>query len=281
MGYLRSTDTEPPSCGEVLLFDSSMSVILETGTDGWTQNGNLCSYETHTLEDFGSAVLRRRTNDLVFTSENSPLYMEMVHLIVAKAILFSRNMHRLNSMTGKTDRSIHSSQFWNLELELYRLSDTAQIIFASYSIDFKSVERFVARIQGLPLLEIPIGNKAEAFLKSAEASLKLLDPSTPAENREWFHSLLDEVAQIVLAFAHVKNVRDCVKMPLILDIPPAAVENSLPVDPTHFPEIVTSLLMKPHASKDRWATHNGNYLVSERGWSIHLDCIGDQDPSDV
>jgi hypothetical protein len=291
---LESDDDADPT---IRLHERDISVILTESAPEPERRIFITTEERHPLCGYGVPYLRRVLNVDVITLDNDPIYEESVKLITALAIHVSRRLDRHLSFRNRYNTSNPRppastlSRSWT-QLEMWRLMDSAKLIFNGLSIDPTGVESYINFLSETKLDETTCPNSFTAFLKKVKLGSSSFSPA---------RRLLEQVehlAKIVVIFAHVDGVESCADLPLILKNDHVQLSSSMTeilkgpgkrsaVEPQEiFHAVVCLLSSTVFDNRDdtyKWSSRTSNflYVCSDFGWSVILSTAMDKDPADT
>jgi hypothetical protein len=283
---------------DILLLDKSMKVILKTSPDKMTDESEIEAHERHNLQSFGSLLIYRWLNQSFGTSDDSPIYQELIEYVLALVIIKSRRIERqngkLSSGPGARDPQTPGPLWYSLEY--WRIVSAAAVIFHGQISKLDDVQRkdsmlrvemLVKSFHEMALEDPPLPRSLQQYLEK----LQQTDKTATGVN-----NLIMRLTLLVFIFSHVVDVDQCSELPICFE---RATTLSLlqiqePLDRslrtvkvnsyTIFASILRLLIGSNFHDGDLDGDHSDHkhaFLMSDFGWSVSLHCVGDRDPSDV
>jgi len=275
---------------EILLLDRSMKVILKTIPDS-SMESDIETEERHNLQNFGSRRLYRLFNSASSISDESPIYQDLIECILAVAIIRSRRIERQKKdFSTKTDAQLSEpSDTRCYSLEYWRIASAGAILFhrqISKLNDSKRqesmlrVDKLVEAFQHMNLKtarDIPLPQSVRLYINK----LGQVGGTHAATS---YHIFI--LSNLVLVFAHVTNIDQCSMLPICMDRQLQVWINDdcmmdLKVDSHTIFGVIADLLIGRGFHQGENGDHKHTFLISDFGWSVSLDCVGDKNPSDV
>lgn len=278
-------DDEDPS---IRLLDQNMSVILESAPEADRKGFLSETRERHPVGDYGMTYLHRLFNRNKITDDNNPIYTESINLIISMAIIANGRIDRDSG--HETSERQPPTPLQSFSVEVWRILAAGKLLFASGSIDIATIEKTVEFFSKHALDEKSCPNTFRAFLNELEIGRSAFSMAL-----ERLYDQIKYLVEIVLTFAHVANVETCTAMPIILDYNYPLIPNVLSVvchDPDQrvsvkshtlfhaIAQLLTETELDPRDDTPNLSSRTGYFLflVSDFGWSVFLDSVGDKDP---
>jgi hypothetical protein len=260
----------------LFLLDERSEVVLSTSVES-TAATALETTERRSLENYGTVRLERHFNQKMILELSSPVYDEIIHLILGIVILISRKV-----TPEITDEDVSASNEYSLEL--WRIAEVTKVIFKDslVKINLDSINNdFIPMLQGRPLfnLEFPPSIKGKYF-----KTLQTTGHDIEKESKR-FHRLIVHLAFFIFAFAHIENVSDCRDIPLRIHsgagvfgdgTPSQFYEQcrngirSLKLHPCTLFFYLSRRFLDYRVSEDE---EHRTFLLSDFGWSVSLNCM--------
>lgn len=270
----------------VSLLDSKTQVVLAQ-VPQTTMGIPLRSQERHILRGIGTENMRRYFYSGLFVIESSQvLYTETAQLVVALSIYKSATLHRV-SKTSEPRKSPPCL----VDLEQWRVQDAAEIIFDGIVLDNREIAAYVRRLaafkrEDLTLEDVSLPISLNAVIDSANVDEVAREMNVV---REGIEVLVASLTALLLVLSHVKEIRNCVDLPILLDFGSLVSRfpfgfhelfrgGAIPLEESTVFYNLASLLIGPTFKPEN---HEGCFLVSEWGWSVFLSCCDDCDPATV
>jgi hypothetical protein len=275
---------------EILLLDRSMKVILKTIPDS-SMESDIETEERHNLQSFGSRKLYRVFNSASSISDETPIYQDLIECILAVAIIRSRKIERQKngfSTSSDGERSEPSdSRYYSLEY--WRIASAGAVLFhrqISKLNDNKRqesmlrVEKWVEAFQNMNLKtarDIPLPQSVRLHLDKLG--------QVGGTHASMSHRIFD-LSNLVLVIAHIANIDQCSTLPICANTLLQLWSNGdfmmdLKVKSHTIFGVIANLLVGPEFHQGEYGDYKHAFLISDFGWSVSLDCIGDKNPSDV
>lgn len=275
---------------EILLLDRSMKVILKTMPDSSTES-DIETEERHNLQNFGSRKLYSLFNLVSSISDESPIYQDLIECILAVAIIRSRRIERQkNDSSTESDAELSKpSDTRYYSLEYWRIASAGALLFHRQISKLNDkrrqesmlrVEKLVEAFQHMNLktaIDIPLPQSVRLYLdKLGQVGGIHVGMS---------HHIFD-LSHLVLVFAHITNINECSTLPICVATRQHlwsndAVLMDLKVNSHTIFGVITNLLVGPGVHQGENGNYKHTFLISDFGWSVSLDCVGDKNPSDV
>jgi hypothetical protein len=275
---------------EIRLLDPELTVLLKCFPDDESRE-TIQADDRHPLLGWGNVYLQRLLNTSLLTSENDPIYEESVKFITALALQASERLDRAMWTIGNS--STRPVRY--IALEYWRVFNAAQVIFHGIKIDRTAVDSYVDFLRVTTLNEESCPNAFDGFLGRVKIGSSTFSPS---------YRLLKQVkylAQIVLTFAHVTDIKACAEMPVRLTADhhflrtvmtelcnaPNARATVEAEDIFHAVALLLSNgVADPRDDTPGYSSRETHFLFlwSDFGWSIFLDTVdplGEKDPASV
>lgn len=252
----------------------------------------------------------------MITSDDDPIYVEAATLATALAISVDRRLDRQILKTRSTSAAVNDlgrpfsdSRFVDLDpdrplpaasVEIWRILASARLIFADIPLQAAKVDSYVKCLSETAL-DYKSRSLFDAFLKKVsvddKTSLSTFDAflkKVPTDDGIYCEanmplSAIQQLAAVVLIFAHVSEVESCADLPItfiaprelqlgmVMDITP---EEPVGVDSRGiFSKLAKFLVGTERMDEDDSKRHNPVFLYSDFGWSLFLDTVGDKDPA--
>ncbi|KAI4184968.1 MAG: hypothetical protein L6R41_004403 [Letrouitia leprolyta] len=263
---------------EICLLDSMDKIIFRSSSDELIL-AEMMSNEKHPLQDYGTLWLRRACNTYLTTPPDSPLYSTLVHHIIAMALAVARRLVQGAFLTIKncTEASISDS----FTIERWRIFDASKIMFNEIDIDMKQVDTFAKDIlDENSLAESKRPRALDVYLMSIEDRFRM---------NAFTILSLPGITAMILSIANITALQECCEVPLVADV---SYTEQIPVTgriwntrgPIFIEEfdlfaLLSTLLVGRRFSQDNTIDPD-TFVLSESGWSVILDVVGDKDPSD-
>ena len=270
---------------EVLLLDREMDVILRCcPEDGET---HISPQERHCLTNYGSDYLRRQFNCRITTLDDDAVYHEAIKLILARAINLSSYIYGHEH----EDNEEHFSNFRRSRLERWRIFDAAHIIFQDFiqthKFDKKAIDQYCALIVTQISSDEPRQHACQNYLTRVKKSYKNAETSEKRLDSD-FEIILSDLTQLVLVFASAIGVTECGTLPLDFNLRLVAnhqlgehlsqTEQDQSIRECLFLDQAIAMLIGWTSNDD---VQKDSFVISDFGWSIILNCVGDNDPADI
>jgi hypothetical protein len=272
--WLDKMPTENQELPRAWLLDRSMNVVLRTNAE--LPNRRISAEERHTLRNYGSSHLRHALNKCAHLAPDSQVFEEVIALIVALTLLASTKVER-----GSDGKRMASP---TRKLETWQILEAAQVIFEEFEYYKKEdILGIYNTIKDQPWSQFKLPRSAKLHLEKDLVGGNKADLSD-------FCSLIKNLSDFLLVFSYVRDVQSCAEVPLafsrstlhktvVLTLRDGGdradaidlQESTLFMTATRF---LTGKEMNAKAYKS-------TFLISDFGWSIYLDCIGDNDPANV
>lgn len=168
-------------------------------------------------------------------------------------------------------------------LDFWQIREAAQVIFQDFTYDIDRVPEMCKILQGQS------GNNF-SIPRSAELHFGKTLPERNKSDLSSFRRLIGHLSDFLLVFSYVKDVQSCADMPLAFSRFTLMRNMSLTLrrggkmqDAIRLEEntlfMTTAKFLKGMQIVE--ADYENAFLISDFGWSIYLDCIGDNDPAGV
>jgi hypothetical protein len=283
---------------EIRLLDADMSVQLMVQPSSEDRDF-IRADDRHPLLGWGSVYFRRLINRNLLVEDDDDIYKESVSFITAMAINASQRLDRDMDSSERRSKPYDPKESTEsgkpqprpMTLEFWRVLDAAELIFNGIKIDRAGVQSYVDFYRD-KFKEENLPNTFGSFISRVEKGTSFFSPAVRFMNQVKF------LAQIVLIFAHVADVKKCAHMPLrITDYHPYLASQSTQlyedpnaralVRPEEIFHAVSSLLSNsffdPREDMPLFTSRVGKFLflVSDFGWSVFFDTLCDKDPAEV
>lgn len=253
----------------IYLLADDLDIVLSTPPDDTIRIKSI-SDERHVLEGYGADYLRRYLNTKVSTADADPVCSTIINLLIACSISVSQRLRRQSTYESSQPYSM-----LGYKLERWRVIQAAEIIFQSFCLDQVQIDHYLAQLNPQTLKGFDLPRCLELYLHRSQ------------EDIEDLRDAIMNLATLVLIFAHVVEVQHCSQMPLAFNLA-SIVQGS---DLYNFLTIAESSVREDSLFDDlaqfligrtrKRQQSDGLVLVSDFGWSIYLDSIGDLDPADI
>ena len=275
---------------EILLLDRSMKVILKTIPDS-SMESDIEMEERHSLQNFGSRKLYRFFNSASSTSNESPIYQDLIECILAVAIIRSRRIERQkNDFSTKPEAGpLEPSDTRFYSLEYWRIASAGAVLFHRQISKLNDNKRQESMLRVEKLVEAfqNMNLKTARDIPSPQSVKLYIDKlgQVVGTHAEMSYSIFD-LSNLVLVFAHVTNIDQCYMLPICVGtLPQPWINNGFMMDMkvnshTIF-SAIAHLLIGPGNHQGENGDYKHTFLISDFGWSVSLDCVGDKNPSDV
>ncbi|KAK6822831.1 hypothetical protein PG987_014376 [Apiospora arundinis] len=271
----------PPNQDMVVsLLDSSGEVLLKVDDSNQLELQRLGPEERHPLKDYGTQWLRRMLNLIVLADDSAVIYPDLVQHLTAVACLTSQQLKRPLDQDQQT-----------FPIEPGQIMNAAKLVFRSIDINAKMVKALVDKAPTSGTLnDISKPRSLEMYLESlpeAKRSLGLVRLSLPS------------LVALLLVVACVPELQTCEDIPLVSNLDLISLDSftgrlrkgvsignhddrtGLEVEEGVFFTLAARLLVGYSYVDDAEDEDRGGYVVSDFGWSLLLDVLGDKDPGDV
>lgn len=278
---------------EIRLLDQDMSVILQSSPKEH-RTLDAIARDRHPLLGYGRVFLYRTFNHGLITNDNDPVYEESVKLITALAIHVSGRLDRQVDSHMRNEEQLETLPRSKIPIEVWRVLASARVIFAGIEPQPAGTDAYVEFLADSGLNDDNLPKSLYSFLKKA----KDRDEQFPRPK-----NLLDNIqdlARVVLLFAHVVDVESCAEMPILLcngfremDLQVKKLCRNPNTRATVSCETVfygilrllsADALNRPYGPQSTISSNEDSqflFLCSDFGWSVFLDTVGDKDPADV
>jgi hypothetical protein len=267
---------------DILLLDKGMKVILKTSPDEMTES-EISTQERHSLQSFGSLLIYRWFNQSSGTSDDNPIYQELIEHVLALVIIRSRRIERQSGKSGSDpyakDPQAHGSRWYSLEY--WRITSAAAVIFHHQISKLDDVQRkdsmfrveiLVKSFDEKALEDLPLPRSLQQYLEK----IKHTDKLSPGVS-----VLITRLTSLVFIFSHVIEVEHCSELPICVEdatslsllqikAPSSRSLRTVKVNSyTVFAAILRLLIgTSPHDGDH--GDHKHAFLVSDFGWSVSL-----------
>jgi hypothetical protein len=298
--YPSSTEIEGP---EIHLLDRDMQIVVRCIPDE-SDRTDISGEDRHPLLGWGRTYLRRLLNTSLLTTDQDPIYEEVIYLVTALAINVSQRLDRDMESSKRQRPIITTGDFSDvssvqtigrppLKIEFWRVMDAAAVIFNGFELDESRIESYVNYLLETKLTRDTCPTTFNPFLRRVKSDDIEVGPA---------ERLMDQVkylARVVLIFSNVTNVKSCAQIPLRMtdDIGILAPQMGLLFTSANniratvrasetFHALATFLSDRRFNYKDDVSGLAGQesrflFLYSDFGWSILLDTMGHKDPADI
>ena len=278
---------DEPAGHEICLLDKNTEVVLRTEEDELTFS-YLEACERLPLQNYGTILLHRHFNRYISASQDDPIYIDAAQMVVAMAVVASRNLIRTSS--AGTVLSDHGKRGTRppIVLERWRITAFANILFKDLSLDVKAIDGFVDA-----LLEDEEADSGTPLPRSLELHLKKLKKPT-----QWTQGvptvslgLLRRLASLIVVFSNISGAEHSAVLPLNSDLSQLGLDtlgleirNPVIVHESKFLNLIFRMLIGnrrlDQGSAQELLDHR-TFLISDFGWSVFLSSVGDLDPGSV
>jgi hypothetical protein len=276
---------------EVDLLDGNMEVIIQAIPEDNSGSTALlsASAERVSLRRYGTTMILRglNTRSIMVDKPNiteEQILSDVVNLVIAISLIVSQKLRRVKVDQSSTYPRAREQLDYTpeIKLERWRIFDSAMSLFEGVAIIERLVDKTAAQNKGQSFGHITLPSALDQYVK--QYVLEERDVSD-------LKRLIQSLVSLVLLFAHVVEVRNCGDLPLVFMESRGFVR--LPIDEmlaeggnvdleesTLFYELASLLAGRSFGGDER---RSGEYsfLVSDFGWSVFLDTVGNVDPADV
>lgn len=262
---------EPEGHG-ICLLDKNSEIVLQTEQDELTFN-HLEACERLPLQNYGTTVLHRYLNKFVSTYSSEPVYVDTAQMVVAMAVVGSRNLVRDSREDGGRAKGPP------LPVARWRIITVADMFFKDLGLNVKAIDGFVDAI-----LKDKKAGDWKYLPRSLELHLeKLGSPGNACK-------LFPRLASLIVVLSNISGIEHGATLPLNSDI------RQFDIDVFHnerwhtglrefsFLNTISGMLMGNrsfHLGSEHGCIHERAFLVSDFGWSVYLSSVGDTDPGVV
>jgi hypothetical protein len=264
---------------EICLHEKDMSVILSSKADEDDPSA-MAEAERHPLRGYGTTLLRRLFNSHVITLDGDDIYNEATGLIAGLALVASRKLVRHDYRRPAPHPPIN--------LDIWRIIDAMDMIFSGMVVHKDLYESYAKLLSERSITKAKLPQAFQTLLARVQERFI-------GDFSNWGTLLircLEDLAQLVLVFAHVVELHQCADLPLIMacrrhtqfgDLAcfPRKTENVSRFGQFHSLAVFHTVCSYLTHQLDHRQASDALILCSDFGWSVHLSTFGDQDPADV
>ena len=272
---------------DVCLLDSAMSVVLRVDSSDISLH-TISHAERHSMKDYGTTWIRRRFNMRTLLIDDDPIFQEVVQLLAAMAITVSKRLVHVHPQAGSLSSNSAketSSPCRSIEIDRWNIYETVSVLFSDIFFERKEVESHISKMaDSKTLADIPVPSRLETYIKR--------NGQQPRDS-VYQNEGLDLLVLIILTLALVPGVRSCSDMPISLMHSSTlhtnlrrlsilkrlfSTKGPISVEETEFFE-VAAMLLAPESFDSRESQQSDLFLISDFGWSLALQNVGDNDPA--
>ncbi|KAL8785778.1 MAG: hypothetical protein Q9213_003156 [Squamulea squamosa] len=270
----------------IYLLDADINVLLKIEPDD-SEGTRIEGQETHRLQGYGTAFLRRMLNWKILVEDDDPIFTDAANFASSFAFMSARMIRRaLSPPRGfdvRQENLYMSPSYW-------RLWESSCLLLWGIKLDKRIVTEFINKLSGQNLKDMSMPASIRNYLqRNNEIAYEELKADF------LFHIKI--IASWILAFAHVVNVESCSGLPLrishVLQHPVVnmqSVELSMwqGVEPLHIQPDTWFYLIRKLMRKNPILDYNlqtdippGVFLTCHQGWSLFINSVGDHDPGNI
>ena len=265
---------------EICLLDKDSKIIFKSlptdlGLD------EVFAEERHPLLNYGTLWFRRACNTYVSIPDDDPLYLTLVHYVVALAIAAEKRLVR-GKFTSAKEIVKDSILCDRLRIERWRILQSAKLLFEEFDIDMKAVDQIADKIPlESSLEEVKNPRILDLYLERVEEDARKL-----ALKQLWLPCMI----AMTLVVANIEALSECQCLPLITDV--SYTENihvtkriwrshgPLLIEEFDLPGLMATLLIGRRFIRDQTLDVDA-FVLSDVGWSLVLSAVSDGDPVDI
>ena len=260
------------------LLDGEMNVILKTFPEE-NEAVQLEGEERHRLEGYGTTFLRRLFNRTSIVADNHPIYPESAQFAIAFAIAVSRVLRRV-PFQDREDAIVPPQCCRNTEI--WQIKDSSNVLFNGIPLDWGAIEGYIEGI-ATENGSWRIPPAIHSYLENIQRQ------DLNIYKKSHFIADVKRLASWILTFAQVVEVKACSQLPLIWDTEwmfcPGIMtwdgQKSIDMPSNIWFSRIIHMLVGQTSGKVSVGSGNRLFLISERGWSLYYNNIGDNDPGTV
>ncbi len=255
------------------LLDQDLEVVLKTSSND-VPGMSISRTEHHSLAGYGSEYLRRFLNTTISTPDNSPLYSTLINIVLAFSLWYSRRLLPLLTVAPAPEPRAE------YQLERWRVVRAAEMIFQGFEILETQIDGYTTKMDSgkFQIHDLP-------WVRKHLENEQLEDHGIAWKAQEsQLSDVVKYLVSLVLAFAHVVEVSECAELPLEFTNPGPHLKlfyvSTLDGGPVHIGE---GIIFQTLGTLLTGRIESTEYLVlvSDFGWSVYFDCIGDDDPANI
>ena len=254
----------------IMLLDQDLDVVLKLPPIE-SIGAEIATEERHVLRGAGADFLRRWYNTYISVRDADPICLTTIEMVMAFALLGSRRLRRKFQFTG-----FSADSFLDYKLERWRVIRSARILFDGFNFEEDQIDEYQTQLQDEKVGYMPLPRCLQLYAQKIR------------EDENCVSALIVLLTELVLTCAHVVEIRECAEVPIAFDLESVFRKSSLKLS-THatipillleddFLRLWACLLCGKKRAESSLA---GIILISDFGWSVYLDSLGDVDPVDV
>ncbi|KAF2264351.1 hypothetical protein CC78DRAFT_568300 [Lojkania enalia] len=263
---------------EIELLDSNKEPVFKTVPADDSSEVDLlsASAERAILKDYCMTKIRREF-DLKKAVED-----ELVKTILALSLIVSKKIQRVREVrsTSRSDSGNRQLNECPVDLEESRIFSSAGVLFPDVKIDKLEIAAMVRRMRGTTF-------QPNMFPPPLDKYVACFDMRKMRD----IERIIQSLVSLTLLFAHVRKIEKCANIPLILTDSRGFVrltinemlanEEKVDIEESTLFHQLSFLLIGGHFGREDRDSGSMYFAVSDFGWSIYLDTVGEKDPEEV